>query len=450
MASLQFGTSSYERARGDMPALPVVNMIAEAAPTEQTGVALQSRAGLVDQAINMGAGPVRSLFRVDGFASGSLIGVSGLSLYKDTTLVGAINGSGPVSIAGHAAGLGITAGATPYYYDGTTLSAISFPDDADVTRIVAGASRLIFLRKDTGQFYWTPVLGSTVDALDFATAESTNDNLLDAAFVDDKLILAGSRSIEIWPNTTDADLPFQPLEGLTIEKGVKSTGSLTPLGESFAFVTNENRVCFGTETNVVSNPGLDARIADSLSCAAFKFLHDGAELLAVRLDNETQVWNPATGLWSEFASYGENNWLPRCYTDGVFGSAGDGSILAFGSVSTDIDGPMERRFRAAAALNSGGRVIDNIRLRCNVGQTPYLTGDYTDPVVEMRLSRDAGKTWGIRIPRTLGAQGEYRTVVTWRGCGMASQPGLMAEFRVTDPVDWRVSDVLYNEPYGGR
>jgi len=167
----------------------------------------------------------------------------------------------------------------------------------------------------------------------------------------------------------------------------------------------------------------------------------------LRLDEETQVFGKT---WTEFKSYGETNWIPQCYSDGVFGSAIDGKTLEWGSDNLDLGGVLERRFRGGFALNSGGVPIANILLRSNPGNTPYLTGTYADPSVEMRISRDAGNTWGSWRRKSLGAQGRYRKKLQWVACGVASQPGLLVEFRVTDPIDWRVSDVLFNEGYGGR
>jgi hypothetical protein len=245
-------------------------------------------------------------------------------------------------------------------------------------------------------------------------------------------------------------LPFQPLEGRVIEKGVKTTGCLAPIGPTFAWVTNDNRVALGTDMEIIGNPGLDARIAASSECSLFNFTLEGAEFLALRIDGETQVWNLTSRLWSEFASEGYDNWLPVCHADGVFGASQGGKTLEWGNSGLDLGGELERRFRAGLAMNGGALNIVNILLRCNTGQTPYLSGDYVEPTVAMRLSRDGGKTWGAWQARRLGRQGEYRARPAWRACGVASHPGILAEFRVTDPVDWRVSDVRLNEPYGGR
>jgi len=448
MPSIPFGRSSYERSEGNLPELPVINMYAEQAPTEKTGVVLQSRNGLDDRGADMGAGPVEQLFQRDGVLAGALFGVSGGRLYSGATSLGAITGSGAVSIIGNEVGLMATAGASLHYYNGTTLAAVAFPDSASVSKVLVGGSRFIALRAGTGQFYWTPALGTTFGGLDFATAETSPDGLLDALFIDDILILFGGETVEYWPNTGSAVLPFQPLEGRVIEKGIKATGCATAYGPTFAWVTNENKVCMQDENTVLSNAGLQAKIEASTDVRLFTFLIDGEEFLALRLDNETQIWKG--GIWSEFASNGQDNWIAQCAADGVFGSAVDGKTLAFNAAYSDLGGVLERRFRAGTPIDAGGVIIGNMGLRCNPGQTPFLTGDYADPTVEMRLSRDAGQTWGSWRGVSLGEMGKYRTKVQWRSCGMASQPALLAEFRVTDTVAFRVSDVLINEPYGGR
>lgn len=450
MPQVQFGLSSYERADGDLPGLPVINMYAEQAPTEDRGVMLQSRPGLGDREADMGAGPVQQLFLRDLVLSSALYGVSGGYLYEGTTQIGAVDGSGFCSMAGNEIGLMATAGETLYFYDGATLNAVAFPDAADVAHVTVGGSRYWLVRKDTGKIYWTDALESDVDALDFATAESLPDRALQTLWVDGGLIIFGSESVEFWQQTGNANLPITPLINMVLEKGLKATGCATTYGPTFAFVTSDNQVAMQNEQNIISNPGLEARIAASTECSLWTFLLGGIEFLALRIDTETHVWNQRSGTWSEFQSYGQPNWIPQCYAAGVFGSAIDGRTMEWTEAHEDLGGVLERRFRGGFALNSGGIIIANVQVRCNVGQTPFLAGEYLEPTIEMRLSRDAGQTWGSWRGVSLGQQGNYRTKVQWRHCGMASQPGFLGEFRVTDPVPLRVSDCLINEAWGGR
>lgn len=448
MPALQYGPTSYERTEGNLPGLPVVNMYLES--TQSEGPVLQSRRGLEDRSADMGAGPVLSLFKRDGVVSGALLGVSAGRLYNGTTNVGAVAGSGPVSIAGNEAGALIAAGSTLYSYDGATLATVAFPDSANVIKVIEGASRFIAIRAGSGRFYFTPPLALTFDALDFATAESESDQLLDALFIDDAIVFFGKETVEFWPNTGDNNTPFVPLQGRVYERGIKATGCATGLGSSFAWVTDQNTVCIGDENNIISHPGIEEDIAASTECRAFNFFLDGTEFLCVRTDSKSHCYNLRTGTWSENTTEGRANWAAQCFAGGVFGSAYDGKTLAWSDGYEELGGVLERRFRAGLPINGGGIDIANVRLRTNPGQTPFLSGVYTPATVEMRVSRDAGQTWGNWRSASLGAQGDYRTRVEWRALGLASYPGFLAEFRVTDPVPFRLSGVFANERVGGR
>lgn len=457
MPSIPFATSSYERGEGDLPPLPLRNMYAEEAPTEQRGIVLQSRPGLADRGADMGAGPVQQLFKRDGVLGSQLFGVSGGRLYQDTTDIGAIDGEGFCSIAGNEIGIMATAGAGLWFYNGSTLSQVSFPDSADVAHVSVGGARYWMVRKDTGKVYWTDPLEADVEALDFATAETLPDRTLQTLWIDGSLVIFGAESVELWQQTGNAELPIRPLINMVYEKGLKATGCAAAIGSSFAWVTNENNVCLQNESNIISNVGLQERIAASSECRLFTFTIDGVEFLALRMafsdgTGETQVWSLRSGQWSEFDTYGQTNWAAQCFAGGVFGSAVDGKTLGWSGRADAYaaNGILERLLtggmRPAQPLS-----ISNLALLANPGNTSYLTGEYANPKVELRVSRDEGKTWSDWADTTLGAQGEYRTEIMWRALGMTPRRrGWMCQIRVADPVDFRVSDLQVNAGYGGR
>lgn len=444
-----FGTTIFERDRGGLPTLPVVNMFAEAAPTEETGLALQSRPGVTDRAANMGAGPVAQLFKGDGVIDGALYGISGGSIYRETVSLGVIDGTGPASIAGFEDKLFFNAGGTIKAWDGAVLTTPALPDSANAVKIVVGGSRLVYIRADTEKVYWSNVLSDTVGGLSFSSAEQQPDRLKDILFWSDSLLLFGSETVETHPNTGDPALPFQALEGRTFKRGIRATGCASLFGPTYAWVTDLNQVCIETPENIISWPGMEAVIEASATCRLFNFYLEGTELLGLRLDERFFVYSYRSRMWSEFTTYGEPIWVPRCFAGGVFGSATDGRTMVWGADWTDLGQTLERRFRGGLLLNAGGLTLDNFVIRTNPGETGFLTGDYADPSVEVRFSRDGGKTWGNWKPRSLGEQGRYRKSVHWAGCGMFSQPGMMFECRVSDPVDFRVSDARANEGFGG-
>lgn len=444
---LEYATSAYDRERGNFPFLPVINMFAEKTASED--VSLISRPGLKVSDLDGDSNEVKTLFKRDGVLGGELYRLSGDVLWKDDSIVGSIDGNGPGSITGYQDLLFVNAGEQIWKYDGTLLTSVVFPDDSDVSKIVTGASRLIAIKKDTQTFYWSEPLSDTIDGLAFAAAEFSTDRLLDMIFLGDTLILFGSETTEFWPSTSDdPDLPFQPLQGRTFDVGIKRLGACTPIGDSFAWVTNKNQVCITSPTNIVSNPGINAEISRATSVKLWRFFLEGVEFLALSLNNRTWVLNISMGTWSIFKSHEEDDWIVQCWEADYFGSRG-GQIFIWDEDAGFFEEPLERQFRAFANISSGGEVINNITVRANPGWTAFVLEPYATPSIEMRTSKDGGNTWGNWRSKSFGSVGEYRETIRWNGCGMFSQPGLLVDIRVTDSVPFRVSGVFANEAFGG-
>jgi len=453
MADLAFGTSAYSRARGNLPELPLINMFVEQTPSQEKGIVLQSRPGL-SLRYAIGTGPIRGLFQSDGVLGGAVAAVSGAALYKDSTLLGAVPGSGPVSFAADDNEVLVASGAGLIKTDGTTVSAVTFPDTADVSKVGFLAGYFLAIRKDTGQFYFSAVLdGTSWQALDYASAEKEPDPLVDMVIIGDLLALIGSQTVEWWQPTGDADAPFAPISGRVFIKGAMDTGCACRFDNTVAWIGANNIVYMATDTaQRVSDAGIEERVAGSSSYALWSFFFEGHEFLAVRLPTGTWLLDAQTRQWCEFQSYGAGNWRGQCAPQhgNLIGDDTNGSVWEFGSDHVDAGGVLERRFRAGLPMAGGSLFVANARLMVNVGETGVLTGDYADPVAEIRTSRDAGRTWSTWRSAALGAQGEYRTRLEWRRVGNFDDPGVLLEFRCTDPVPFRVSAVKLNEQGGGR
>lgn len=456
---LDFGVSAYKRDRGNLPELPVVNMFVEQSITEPKQIALLSRPGLVDNGVTSGAGPVKGIFKQDGVLGGDLFTVSAGNIYRDGVLVGALSGSGFVSICGNEIGAAFNAGGQIRFYNGTALTTADFPDGANVCRVVDIGGRFVAIRADTGKLYQTQVLSSALAAgiltflpLQFETAEDEPDPLVDMVEVNNKLVLGGSETVEFWAITGDNDLPFAPILGRTYSKGVRATGCMTLFDNTAVFISPENLVYRCDNDPIrISDAGIEERIGVSATASLFSFFFEGHEFLAVRLDTETLVFDAQTQQWCEWATSGETNFAGQCACKGpIFGSALDGKTLAFGDVYTDLDGPLERRFRAGIALNGGSLAVNKLSLRTNPGNTTYLTGQYAEPVVELSYSRDGGRTFSARRSTKLGSRGSFRQSVEWRALGTFDAPGALFEVRCSDPVPFRVSGVQINEDGSGR
>lgn len=445
MPKLQYGLSQIGRDRGNLPELPVINMFVEEYPTEEAPV-LQSRPGLETTGSALGAGPVTAVFTIDGVLSGEYYALSGGALYKNGTSVGTVVGTGPAKIVGFENRVFANAGGALYNYDGATFAAVTTPGSFNVRSMCIGSSRVIVIDDGTGQFYWSNVLSTTVDALSFATAEYSPDSLKECLFIGDTLHLFGSETVEFWPSSSaNPDLPWQPLVGRTFSVGIRDTGCACPFATTFAWITNHNQVCVGDPQNVISTSSLDEKLTNSTTAKLWTFYLDGTEFLAVRLDTETWVFSKTSSQWSTFASDGETNWIPQCYTAGKFGSSTDGYLLQWATTHDDFGGILERRFRAGISIANGTVPLYNVCLKANPGRTPYTTGDYATPEISLRTSMDAGENWGSWKTISLGIQNEFRQLLRWTSLGFFGNPGILVEVKVTDPVPFRVSDMVVND-----
>lgn len=454
MANIQYGKGAYRRDRGGLPEMRLVNMWLEATPSSDQGIMLQSRPGLEDYA-SVGNGPVSGGFSQDGSFDGDSFSVSGGVLYRGTTLIGAIDGSGPVSFAASATELLVTKGARLWRYNGSTLAAVTFPDSANVSAISFLKGYFVAARADSHKLYFSAVLnGNSWDALDFVSAESKPDTIRGVYKVRDELWLAGGETVEFFAPTGDADAPFQAIEARQYDKGMLAIGAGALADNTLFFINSDGLVCRGGAVpERISDNGIEERIAQSTAVTVFGFTFEGHAFFGLRLDAGTWLYDAATKQWSELQSHGEARWrVQSAWMVGdvpQFGDDSAGTVWRFGDVWTDDGDPLVRLFTAVAPLNEPG-VVDNLRIWANVGRTEILTGHGSDPLVEMRSSDDAGVTWGPWDDAPLGAQGQYREPAEWRRLGMFDFPGMVAEIRCTEPTDFRVSRVAVNEPGGGR
>lgn len=451
MPDIAYGRSAYSRTRGNLPELPLINMFVEATPVDNGGITLQSRKGL-DEIANLGAGPIRGIFQRDGALGGVRFVVSGNTLYAGSTALGTISGGGPVSFAASETELIIAAGGPLYRTNGTTLTTPSFPDGGDVAAVTFLAGYFIAVRADTQQFYWSAVLdGTSWNGLDFASAENEPDHLLDCIVVDDVLVLLGTETVEFWPKTGDSDIPFAPIQGRVFEQGTVATGCAVATDNSFFWIGNDKIIYRnGNIPEAVADDGIVERAAASSSFAMFLVEDERHKFICCRFDACTMVYDITTQQWCEFGSHGLENYRVQCAIPGpVMGSAVDGRLYRFDGYA-DAGGPLERRWSGGFALTGGSYPVNNVRVTCNGGQTTHLTGQYAEPQIEMRFSNDYGQTWSDWEADILGAQGNYRALPEWRALGMADAPGILFEWRVTDPVPVRFSGAQINERHGGR
>jgi len=448
MSVAPFGTQQYRRY--DLPVINLVNMYAERSPASRAGDVLLPRPALSSYT-TVGNGPIRGIYQQDGALDGVLFVVSGSGLYAGSTLLGLIPGSGKVSMTASATQLLIASGTGLYLTDGATLTTVTFPDSAGVTTVAYINGYFLATRTDTQRFYWSAILdGSSWDALDFASAERTPDDLVAVWIVSDQLWLFGKVSTEIWVTTGDLDIPFQRVDGRLFDVGCINKDTIAKLDNTILWEGNDFKVYRGDSVPMrVSNFSVEESTQASSTTSAWTYPWQGNLFYALATSRGTQVLNIASGEWHEQASYDRTNWRANVgvFTNGIVlaGDDEDGQIWELVDDEYSDNGvTIERRW---TMMIDEATFVDNVMLDASTGREPALG---VEPLVECRMSRDGGETYGGYRQASIGQRGDFRKRIVWKRWGMVDDEGAVFDFRITDATPWRVSSIRVNEPLGGR
>jgi hypothetical protein len=343
----------------------------------------------------------------------------------------------------------ISDGTSLYYYASSVFGEVTLPDGVSCGTLSYLGGYGIFNDPGTGQFYWTGLNDfTTVDALDFATAESIPDNLTTTFVEHDELWLPGPTSTEIWQLTGGTDSPFAPFTNARMRRGTKAALSYAAedntvifLGDDVIVYRAEGYIPVRISTEAVEEALGDCSAEGLENAYAVIFTVKGRKFYVLTVPGELSVvYNLATRLWSVAETYGSDSW-------DMFGSAGHYSdyyltqtgicSLSF-DVNQDEGGIMRRGGISAPGYADGRRMtIHHVFFDAEVGRAAI--GE--DANVMMRIARD-GETFGNIRTRSLGPTGAYKRRAIFRNCGQARKPVL--EFFVTDDVNVTINGILVN------
>lgn len=456
MPSVPFTPAAYDRGAFGLPVARLQNLYVEKTGAGPTETARLPRPSLVESS-EYGSGPVRGFLRKPGVFSGDLFTVSGTTAYRAGASIGTIAGTGLVRMdASGDTVMFVTPSGAAYRYTSAGLVVFDDIDLGQVIDVCFVGSRFVFARKDSGVFVWTPAGDYTsIEGLDFATAEGNPDNLVACSVDGDTLVLHGSASTEFWDQTGD-DPPFQRISGARFGRGCAAQGSVTTLDNALAWIADDRTVYLGgTSAQRISNHGVEAALTRCTSIAdatAYEARIEGHVFLVVVIPGQTAfAYDVSTQSWAEWTSYGRDVFRGRLglLYDGVTYVADDttGQVYALTpGVYADDGQPVT--YLASAFVASIGKPVrcDSIVVQGARG-VGLSTGQGSAPITEIRWSDDQGKTWSHWRQSTPGAIGEYRSRAAWRRLGLIREPGRAFEVRTTDPVLAQMSALVMNEPF---
>jgi len=438
---LPFGLSAYSRFNGKMPPVRLLNRYAEGSPTSDTGVILYPRPGLTE----LYDRECRGFYKQDGVYSGDLFSITGTDLYRGASIIGVVFGSDRARFTYTTDGLFILSGGVVYQYTGT-LAATDFPDGASVSSLTQIDNFLVATRADTGTIYYRVPGDTTWNALDFFSAEREPDPAIAVYALTDILYVFGTSSIEPFAPIGDVERPFQRLQGASFARGCKDRDSIALLDNTLFFVGEDNKAYrIESVPKRISDHGQEEKIRASSTAKAGAFSWDGHDFYVLQLDDMTLAYDVSSGGWSEFQQ-GASPFPSLILYDGETAYVGGDKIYTLTDRADDDGEEMQRVFTSVVPTEKP--------IQCDaieVTLSPGVTAIGSEPaILETRISRDQGRSWGDWRQQSTGFGGEYRKRVRWRRWGMIDAPGAVFEHRESAAVNIRVSGVEFNPSLGGR
>lgn len=345
--------------------------------------------------------------------------------------------TGPVDMAEGLSQLVIVDGNYGYVL---TLSTDVFAliTDADFygsTRVGFLDNYFVFLRPDTQQFYISAINdASTLDALDFSSAESSPDDLVSLVVDHRELWLFGEKTTEVWYNSGDVDFPFARNQGAFIEVGSVSAHSPQKIDNSMIWVgrdKNGEGIVYraaGYQPVRISTTAVEEALkdADLSECSAYCYQSDGLSFYCINAPglSSTWVYELASGEWHERCELENGELVPHRATGHVYAHGkhlvGDETKLyeLDRTVNTNAGDVLyrERTSPHFAVPELEDVAYGMLRLDGTVG----VANQGEDPQVELCWSNDGGQTFGNWLARPLGKTGKYQQRVDWYRLGASN------------------------------
>ncbi|CAB4166159.1 Bacteriophage P22, Gp10, DNA-stabilising [uncultured Caudovirales phage] len=428
----------------------MVNLFPEAVPEGSGGkeAGFLSRCPGLSLLQTVGTGPIRALWAHQTNGSDFYV-VSGSSVYKLTgvnatpTLLGTVTGTGPVSIADNGTQIFFACNPDGYIYNESTnvFAKITDPDFPGAVTVQYLDGYFVFNEPDSQLLWITALLdGTSIDPLDFASAEGSPDGIVAVAVTHRELWVFGTDSVEVWYDAGTADFPLARISGAFNEIGCVAPYSVAKLDNTLYWLGTDAR---GQGIVYKANGYTGARVSthaieyaiqsySTISDAvAYTYQQDGHAFYVISFPTAGKTWcyDVATNLWHERAGFSNGQFTRhrsncQCNFGGtiIVGDYLDGRIYSFDLDVYADDDQVQRYLRSWRAIPPGQNNLNrtaqhSLQLDCESG-VGLNTGQGSDPQVLLRWSDDGGHTWSNEHARSLGAIGATGQRVIWRRLGM--------------------------------
>ena len=310
----------------------------------------------------------------------------------------------------------------------------------------------VYNRPDSQQWAATNPLSPITPALSFSSKDGSPDDLVSIIVDHREVYCLGENSSEVWVDVGTFPFPFQRIPGTSTQHGIAAKFSMSRLGNSFAYVSRNNRgeaqimmmngyVPTRISTHAVEQTLLNKNIDNAI---AWTYQQEGHECYVVSFPNLdlTWVYDVSTGMWHKWLWIDNTNTYHRhrgncaaLFQGKVYVGDYENGIIYLLDPSNFTDNGQEiRRLRRAPHLVTDlqRQYLDELQIQFQPG-----VGNQSDPgqtpQAMLRWSNDGGSTWSNEHWTSIGAVGLYKNRAIWRRLGWSRDR--VFEVVVTDPIN---------------
>jgi hypothetical protein len=445
----------------------LVNLFPEIVPEGGKQAAFFNRAPGLKFQQTIGTGPIRALWAHQTNGSDFYV-VSGSEFYKVTgltatpTKLGDVTGTGPVSIADNGTQIFLACNPDGFIYNEVTnvFAKITDPDFTGAVTVAYLDGYFVYNEPNSQKVWVTQLLdGTSVDPLDFASAEGSPDGLVAINVDHREAWLFGTDSVEVWYDAGLADFPLTRIQGAFNEIGCVAAFSVAKLDNGLFWLGTDARgqgIVYRNNgyTGIrISTHAIEYAIAQygNISDAvAYTYQQEGHSFYVLTFptgdatwvyDASTQAWHERAGWNTTLGEFTRHRSNCQCNFGGntVVGDYLNGNIYTLDLGVYADNGAIQKWLRSWRALPTGTNTLKrtaqhSLQLDCESG-TGLNTGQGSDPEIMLRWSDDGGHTWSNEHLSKMGKIGQYYRRVFWRRLGMTMQlRDRVYEVSQTDPV----------------
>jgi hypothetical protein len=340
-----------------------------------------------------------------------------------------------------------------FIYNGTTITQVTDIDLQSPDSVAVLNNQAIY-DGNNDQFGVSDVGdASSINGLNYATAESKADNLIRVYVFDQIVYMFGEKTVEQWWNSGVGRPPFDRVQGGTIEKGLAGLHGVTNTDDLIYFFADDRELyqlnrsskTSVTPTALITEFQTYSTVSDVI---VWNMKLMGGNFIVLTFPTANRTWVYIEGgdwfQWSTGTKDFRNkaNSYINIYNKDLVEDCENGNIyqLSFDTHTDNNEVIIRQRDTALIDGESFGFpdqfiTMNKFVLNMESG-VGLLSGQGSTPEVMLSFSDDGGRTFGTELRGNIGVQGAFNYRVEWGALGRFYSR--IFRIKISDPVSFTI------------